>query len=108
MSRFAPVLVVSALLSVAACGVLAPAKSPEAELFDCRASALESLMGDREAAVTAARDIYSGRKSLTAIVAGLAPARERVVRLLSDLEKCEHPGTPADAGPASAGSEVVQ
>lgn len=98
---------VSAILCVVAlsgCGIL-KANSPEAELFDCRATALESILGSREAAVAAAREVYSGRERLATVVAAAAPRLEdvnaAVRRLLSDLEACQPaPAVRPDAGTA--------
>jgi hypothetical protein len=104
-----------ALFCLASLGGCAALKSntPAAELFDCRAAALEPILGSREAAVAAAREIYAGRKSLTKIVEAAAPAlkdvRAAVQRLLSDLQACEPvvvTATP-DAGAAVEG-EVAQ
>jgi hypothetical protein len=89
------------LLTIAlftACGLL-DSKTPAAELFDCRASALETLLGDREAAVAAARDIYAGKRSLAEIVNGVSPRVEAVQQFIRDLQACE-PAAPEPVAPA--------
>lgn len=73
------------------CGLLAPAKSPRAEKFDCQVRALEPLVGEILDSRELLRALYAGQADLGAVLASSGATAAEVRALVEALNDCEPP-----------------
>jgi hypothetical protein len=77
-------------VSLSGCGVFgSDAKSPRAELFECRVAALKPVCGEVLDAAEVVRDIYKGKADLAVILQTLRASAEEVRATVEALKACD-------------------
>lgn len=88
--RTRTLLLLVSVLSLSACGIFqGDAKSPQAQLFDCRVKALEPAVAGVYDAADLARRIYEGDVSLAMVINALQLKGDQVKTLVNAFRACE-------------------
>ena len=95
-----PVLALLTIVGMACAFLPGGAKNPTQELFDCRAAALEPLVGQLGFdAADLLRDVYAGKASLGAVVRAARATEAQVDALNLALAACEGAAEVPSAAP---------
>jgi hypothetical protein len=82
---------------VIACGLLAPANSPRADVFDCRQAALEPIFGRILDTKAFLRALYAGNADLGAALARVQATKAELMALEAAWAACEPPAVPPES-----------